>query len=106
MPMRYSGLIPGADERIDLSDGLVHTLDSTKYDPASHSLGSAVVAILIPVGGNISIRSVGSDPSATLGLPFKENQAIKICSHQVIKKLRVIKTSGTSVYLNVEYYHL
>ena len=100
-------LQPGAYEAIDVSSS-AKGFTSALLDPASHSKGPAVAATISPEGGNIRYRCDGTAPeaAATKGMPVVAGDVVIITGHSVLKAFKAILSTGTTVYLNVQYYHL
>jgi hypothetical protein len=98
-------LQPGAYEKLDVSSSAIG-FTSALLDPASHSKGPAVAAVISPEGGNIRYRCDGTAPTATVGMPVVAGDVVTITGHSVLKAFKAILSTGTTVYLNVQYYHL
>ena len=100
-------LQPGAYEAINVSSGAVG-FTSALIDPASHSKGPAVVAVISPEGGAIRYRCDGIAPEAavTKGMPVAAGDVVILSGHSLLKAFRGILSTGTTVYINVQYYHL
>jgi hypothetical protein len=98
-------LQPGAYEAIDVSSS-AKGFTSALLDPASHSKGPAVVAVISSEGGNIRYRCDGTAPTATIGMPVVAGDMVILTGHSVLKAFKAILSTGTTVYLNVQYYHL
>jgi hypothetical protein len=98
-------LQPGVYGQLNVSSAAAG-IPTTALDPASHSKGPAVAMTICPEGGNIRYRNDGTNPTAAVGMPVVSGDVITLSGHSVLKAFRGILSTGTTVLINYQLYHM
>lgn len=104
----YSSWLPVALEALDFEQVTVDAtsggvgLTSTKYAPVGTPPMNQV-RISVDTA-SIKITEDGTAPTASLGDTFDAGDIFMVTGVNSLRKLRMIRTSGTSAVLNVTYY--
>lgn len=98
-------LQPGVYGQIDIS-AAAHGIPTAELDPASHSKGPAVAMTFSVEGGTARYREDGTVPTAAIGMPIAAGDVVTLSGHSALKGFKIILSSGTTVLLNYQLYHL
>lgn len=104
----YSSWLPIAVEALDFEQVTVDAtsggvgLTSSKYAPAGTSPMN-IVRISVDTA-SIRVTEDGTAPTASLGDTFDAGDIFQVTGVNSLRKLRMIRTGGTSAVLNVTYY--